>query len=251
MLTKRIIPCLDVKDGMVVKGVQFEDVMSVGAVLDLAEKYSREGADELVFLDITATVDKRDTVFELVASAARRISIPFTVGGGMRTVLDIGRALQNGADKVSLNSAAFRDPTIITKGAKLYGNQCIVLAVDVKRKGDGWKVYLDGGRTATEKDAMDWICEGVSHGAGEILLTSMNRDGTKQGFDIELMRKVTQKVGVPIIASGGAGKREDFLEVFRDGGADGALAASLFHKDELTINNVKRYLSENNIAVRL
>lgn len=251
MLTKRIIPCLDVKDGMVVKGVQFEDVMSVGAVLDLAEKYSREGADELVFLDITATVDKRDTVFELVASAARRISIPFTVGGGMRTVLDIGRALQNGADKVSLNSAAFRDPTIITKGAQLYGNQCIVLAVDVKRKGDGWKVYLDGGRTATEKDAIDWICEGVLRGAGEILLTSMDRDGTKQGFDIELMRKVTQKVGVPIIASGGAGKREDFLEVFKGGGADGALAASLFHKDELTINNVKRYLSENNSAVRL
>lgn len=251
MLTKRIIPCLDVKDGMVVKGVQFEYVMSVGAVLDLAEKYSREGADELVFLDITATSDRRRTVFDLVANAAKKISIPFTVGGGIKTLKDMEKALKSGADKVAINSAAYRNPEIITEGAQLYGNQCIVLAVDVKRKGDGWKVYLDGGRTATEKDAMDWIYEGVARGAGEILLTSMDRDGTKQGFDIELMRKVTQKVGVPVIASGGAGNREDFLEVFKDGGADGALAASLFHKDELTINNVKRYLSENNIAVRL
>lgn len=251
MLTKRIIPCLDVRDGMVVKGVQFNNLSIAGPVIDLAGKYSQEGADELVFLDITATVEKRETVFELVASAAKRLSIPFTVGGGMRTVEDIGRALKSGADKVSLNSAAYRNPEIIMEGARLYGNQCIVLAVDVKRNKDTWEVFLDGGRTPTNRDALDWICEAVARGAGEILLTSMDRDGTRQGFDIGLMKKVTEKVTVPVIASGGAGKREDFLEVFKDGRADGALAASLFHKDRVTIRELKWYLNENSILIRL
>lgn len=251
MLTKRIIPCLDVKDGMVVKGVQFEGVTYAGAVLDLAEKYNRDGADELAFLDITATFDKRSTVFDLVALAAKKLSIPFTVGGGIRTSSDIGRALTYGADKVAINSAAFRNPAIISEGARQYGNQCIVLAVDVKRNKDKWEVFLDGGRSPTNRDAIDWICEGVARGAGEILLTSMDRDGTRQGFDIELMKKITAKVSVPVIASGGAGNSEDFLEVLKNGGADGVLAASLFHKDIVTIGEVKRYLSANSIPIRL
>lgn len=251
MLTKRIIPCLDVDDGMVVKGIQFGDMAVIGTVLDLAEKYNMDGADELVFLDITATVNNRRTVFDLVAAAARKISIPFTVGGGMRTVDDIGRALKSGADKVAINSAAYRNPVLITDGARLYGNQCIVLAVDVRRDKDRWEVYLDGGRTPTYCDALDWICEGVARGAGEVLLTSMDRDGTRQGFDIELMKKVTEKVMVPVIASGGAGRREDFLEVLKEDRADAVLAASLFHKDILTIGELKRYLNENSIPIRL
>lgn len=251
MLTKRIIPCLDVMNGMVVKGVQFNNMTYTGPVLDLAEKYNRDGADELVFLDITATVDGRSTVFDLITNAARKLSIPFTVGGGIRRLGDIGRALKSGADKVALNSAAFRNPNIITEGAQLYGNQCIVLAVDVKRNNDRWEVYLDGGRTRTDRDAVDWICEGVTRGAGEVLLTSMDRDGTRQGFDIELMKKVTEKAMVPVIASGGAGRREDFLEVLKEGRADAVLAASLFHKDMLTIGELKKYLSGNSIPIRL
>lgn len=251
MLTKRIIPCLDVKDGMVVKGVQFNNVTFVGTVLDLAEKYNRDGADELVFLDITATIDGRNAVFDLIANAAKKISIPFTVGGGIRTAADIGQALKSGADKVAINSAAYRNPAIITESARLYGNQCVVLAVDVKQKGSRWEVYLDAGRTPTGRDAVDWICDGVARGAGEILLTSMDRDGTKQGFDIRLMKQVAAKISVPAIASGGAGNKKDFLEVFRDGGVDGALAASLFHKGMLTIKEVKRYLNENSIPIRL
>lgn len=251
MLTKRIIPCLDVRDGMVVKGMRFNNLSVVGSVVEFARKYSQEGADELVFLDITATADKRAAVFGLVASAAKTLSIPFTVGGGMRRTEDIGRALSCGADKVSLNSAAFRDPDIIAEGARLYGSQCIVLAVDVKRSEDKWEVFLDGGRTPTGRDALDWIAEGVVQGAGEILLTSMDRDGTKQGFDIALLKEVTEKVTVPVIASGGAGSRKDFLEAFRDGGADGALAASLFHKDIMAIGELKRYLNGNSIPIRL
>lgn len=251
MLTKRIIPCLDVKDGMVVKGVRFNDVARIGGVLELAQQYDRDGADELVFLDITATVDARNTVFDLVAQAAKKLSIPFTVGGGIRTIDDIQQALSNGADKVAINSAALRNPDIISQGAQSYGNQCIVLAVDVKRNEDRWEVYLDGGRTPTGRDALEWISEGVMRGAGEILVTSMDRDGTRQGFDIELMQKITARVTVPVIASGGAGTMEDFLEVFRTGGADGALAASLFHKQELTIGELKRYLNTNDIPIRL
>lgn len=251
MLTKRIIPCLDVKDGMVVKGVRFNDVAHIGGVLELAKQYDRDGADELVFLDITATVDVRNTVFDLVAQAAKKLSIPFTVGGGIRTIDDIQQALSNGADKVAINSAALRSPDIISQGAQSYGNQCIVLAVDVKRNEDRWEVYLDGGRTPTGRDALEWISEGVMRGAGEILVTSMDRDGTRQGFDIELMKKITARVTVPVIASGGAGTMEDFLEVFRTGGADGALAASLFHKQELTMGELKRYLNTNDIPIRL
>lgn len=251
MLTKRIIPCLDVKDGMVVKGVRFNDVARIGGVLELAQQYDRDGADELVFLDITATVDARNTVFDLVAQAAKKLSIPFTVGGGIRTIDDIQQALSNGADKVAINSAALRNPDIISQGAQSYGNQCIVLAVDVKRNEDRWEVYLDGGRTPTGRDALEWISEGVMRGAGEILVTSMDRDGTRQGFDIELMKKITARVTVPVIASGGAGTMEDFLEVFRAGGADGALVASLFHKQELTIGELKRYLNTNDIPIRL
>lgn len=251
MLTKRIIPCLDVKDGMVVKGVRFNDVAHIGGVLELAKQYDRDGADELVFLDITATVDARNTVFDLVAQAAKKLSIPFTVGGGIRTIDDIQQALSNGADKVAINSAALRSPDIISQGAQSYGNQCIVLAVDVKRNEDRWEVYLDGGRTPTGRDALEWISEGVMRGAGEILVTSMDRDGTRQGFDIELMKKITARVTVPVIASGGAGTMEDFLEVFRTGGADGALAASLFHKQELTMGELKRYLNTNDIPIRL
>lgn len=251
MLTKRIIPCLDVKDGMVVKGVRFNDVAHIGGVLELAKQYDRDGADELVFLDITATVDVRNTVFDLVAQAAKKLSIPFTVGGGIRTIDDIQQALSNGADKVAINSAALRNPDIISQGAQSYGNQCIVLAVDVKRNEDRWEVYLDGGRTPTGRDALEWISEGVMRGAGEILVTSMDRDGTRQGFDIELMKKITARVTVPVIASGGAGTMEDFLEVFRTGGADGALAASLFHKQELTMGELKRYLNTNDIPIRL
>lgn len=251
MLTKRIIPCLDVKDGMVVKGVRFNDVARIGGVLELAQQYDRDGADELVFLDITATVDVRNTVFDLVAQAAKKLSIPFTVGGGIRTIDDIQQALSNGADKVAINSAALRNPDIISQGAQSYGNQCIVLAVDVKRNEDRWEVYLDGGRTPTGRDALEWISEGVMRGAGEILVTSMDRDGTRQGFDIELMQKITARVTVPVIASGGAGRMEDFLAVFRTGGADGALAASLFHKQELTMGELKRYLNTNDIPIRL
>lgn len=251
MLTKRIIPCLDVDDGMVVKGIRFGGMAVIGTVLDLAKKYNEEGADELVFLDITATVNNRRTVFDLVLAAAKKLSIPFTVGGGMRKTDDIGYALKSGADKVAINSAAYRNPDIITEGARLYGNQCIILAVDAKWNTDRWEVYLDGGRTPTGRNAVDWICDGVARGAGEILLTSMDRDGTKQGFDIELMKQVTAKVSVPVIASGGAGKKEDFLEVLKDGGTDAVLAASLFHMDTLTIGELKRYLNENSIPIRL
>lgn len=250
MLTKRIIPCLDVKDGRTVKGVNFESLRDAGDAVELAERYSHEGADELVFLDITATNDKRKTMSELVRRVAERLNIPFTVGGGISSVDDVSILLDNGADKVSLNSAAFRNPGIITDIANRFGSQCVVLAADTKFENGVWTVYLNGGKLPTGKNTFEWISEAVSRGAGEILLTSMNHDGTKNGFANELTRQVAELTQVPVIASGGAGKAEDFAEVFLSGKADAALAASVFHYGEISIPQLKKYLSEKNINVR-
>ena len=251
MLTKRIIPCLDVKDGQVVKGIHFVGLKEVGDPVALAKKYYVDGADELVFLDISATVEKRKTMVDVVRRVAKEIFIPFTVGGGISTIEDVHAMLMAGADKVSLNSAAIRNPSLIEKASKRFGNQCIVLAVDAKKRADntGWNVYVEGGRKDTGIDCMEWILKGVSLGAGEILLTSMDADGTKDGFDLELYKAVSKIVNVPVIASGGCGKLEDFksaLEV-----SDAALAASVFHYEESSVQNVKKYLKEEGVAVRL
>lgn len=253
MHTKRIIPCLDVKEGRVVKGINFEGLVDVGDPVELAEYYYKQGADELVFLDITATHEKRNIVKNMVKSVAEKIFIPFTVGGGIRTLEDIKEILRNGADKVSLNSAAVKDKTLIEKGAYYFGNQCIVLAVDGKKRKDnsGWNVVINGGRIDTGIDLLKWIEEGTKLGAGEILLTSMDADGTKKGFDIELTKAVSNITNVPVIASGGCGCIEDFYDVFNEKCADAALAASLFHYGELTVGEVKKYLKENNISVRI
>ncbi|WP_295754258.1 imidazole glycerol phosphate synthase subunit HisF [uncultured Holdemanella sp.] len=251
MLTKRIIPCLDVKDGQVVKGIHFVGLKEVGDPVALAKKYYLDGADELVFLDISATVEKRKTMVDVVRRVAKEIFIPFTVGGGISTIEDVHAMLMAGADKVSLNSAAIRNPSLIEEASKRFGNQCIVLAVDAKKRADntGWNVYVEGGRKDTGIDCMEWILKGVSLGAGEILLTSMDADGTKDGFDLELYKAVSRIVNVPVIASGGCGKLEDFksaLEV-----SDAALAASIFHYEESSVQNVKKYLKEEGVAVRL
>ncbi|WP_301897887.1 imidazole glycerol phosphate synthase subunit HisF [uncultured Holdemanella sp.] len=251
MLTKRIIPCLDVKDGQVVKGIHFVGLKEVGDPVALAKKYYTDGADELVFLDISATVEKRKTMVDVVRRVAKEIFIPFTVGGGISTIEDVRAMLMAGADKVSLNSAAIRNPSLIEEASKRFGNQCIVLAVDAKKRADntGWNVYVEGGRKDTGIDCMEWILKGVSLGAGEILLTSMDADGTKEGFDLELYKAVSKIVNVPVIASGGCGKLEDFksaLEV-----SDAALAASIFHYEESSVQNVKKYLKEEGVAVRL
>lgn len=251
MLTKRIIPCLDVKDGQVVKGIHFVGLKEVGDPVALAKKYYLDGADELVFLDISATVEKRKTMVDVVRRVAKEIFIPFTVGGGISTIEDVRVMLMAGADKVSLNSAAIRNPSLIEEASKRFGNQCIVLAVDAKKRADntGWNVYVEGGRKDTGIDCMEWILKGVSLGAGEILLTSMDADGTKEGFDLELYKAVSKIVNVPVIASGGCGKLEDFksaLEV-----SDAALAASIFHYEESSVQNVKKYLKEEGVAVRL
>lgn len=252
MLTKRIIPCLDVRDGKVVKGINFVGIREVGDPVELAAKYDQQGADELVFLDITATSDDRKTMVDVVERTAREIFIPFTVGGGIRTIDDIRTMLLAGADKVSLNSAALKNPQLIEEGARMFGNQCIVLAVDAKRRkdGSGWDAYLAGGRINTGKDVIDWVKEAEALGAGEILLTSMDADGTKDGFDLELTRAVRNAVNVPVIASGGCGSLEDFYDVLHDDSADAALAASLFHYDELTIQQVKDYLRGRGVHVR-
>lgn len=252
MLTKRIIPCLDVKDGTVVKGVNFVGLKELGDPVEYARKYYEAGADELVFLDITATHERRKTIRELVQDVAREIFIPFTVGGGIRTIEDIRTILLAGADKVSLNSAAVNDPDLIRQGAEMFGNQCIVLAVDARMRPDhsGWNVVINGGRIDTGRDVLEWVREGVRLGAGEILLTSMDADGTKQGFDLPLCKAVRQTVNVPIIASGGCGSLEHFYEVFEQDAADAALAASLFHYDELTVGDVKQYLEERGVLVR-
>lgn len=251
MLTKRIIPCLDVKDGQVVKGIHFVGLKKVGDPVALAKKYYLDGADELVFLDISATVEKRKTMVDVVRRVAKEIFIPFTVGGGISTIEDVHAMLMAGADKVSLNSAAIRNPSLIEEASKRFGNQCIVLAVDAKKRADntGWNVYVESGRKDTGIDCMEWILKGVSLGAGEILLTSMDADGTKDGFDLELYKAVSKIVNVPVIASGGCGKLEDFksaLEV-----SDAALAASIFHYEESSVQNVKKYLKEEGVAVRL
>ncbi len=253
MLTKRIIPCLDVKDGKVVKGVNFVGLKEVGDPVELAKKYYLQGADELVFLDITATHEHRDTMVEVVRKVAKEIFMPFTVGGGIRTIEDMRKMLLAGADKVSVNSAAVDHPDLINQGARLFGNQCIVLAVDGKKRADGsgWNVYVHGGRIDTGIDALAWIQEGVERGAGEILLTSMDADGTKAGFDLEFCKAVRDAVSVPVIASGGCGSFEDFYEVFASQSADAALAASLFHYDTVTIEEVKRYLQTKGVPVRL
>ena len=251
MHTKRIIPCLDVKDGRVVKGINFVGLKEVGDPVELAKSYYEQSADELVFLDITATHEQRDTMVQVVEKVASAIFIPFTVGGGIRSVEDIRKMLLAGADKVSLNSAAVKNPKLIQEGAAIFGNQCIVLAVDGKKRqdGSGWNVY--GGRVDTGLDLLTWVKQAVELGAGEILLTSMDADGTKQGFDIALCKAVRDIVDVPVIASGGCGSLQHFAEVFDEDAADAALAASMFHYGEVSVPQVKRYLKERGIAVRL
>lgn len=253
MITKRIIPCLDVRDGRVVKGVNFVGLREVGDPVDLARTYYEQGADELVFLDITATHEHRDTMVHIVEQVAAQVFMPFTVGGGIRTTDDIRRILRAGADKVSLNSAAVRSPELLSAGAGMFGDQCIVLAVDGRMRpdGSGWNVVINGGRIDTGLDAIEWIKDGVSRGAGEILLTSMDADGTKKGFDLPFLKAVRRAVHVPVIASGGCGALEHFHEVFAEDAADAALAASLFHYNELTVGDVKRYLKEKGVPVRL
>ena len=253
MHTKRIIPCLDVKDGRVVKGINFVGLKEVGDPVELAKSYYEQGADELVFLDITATHEQLDTMVQVVEKVASAIFIPFTVGGGIRSVEDIRKMLLAGADKVSLNSAAVKNPKLIQEGAAIFGNQCIVLAVDGKKRqdGSGWNVYVNGGRVDTGLDLLTWVKQAVELGAGEILLTSMDADGTKQGFDIALCKAVRDIVDVPVIASGGCGSLQHFVEVFDEDAADAALAASMFHYGEVSVPQVKRYLKEKGIAVRL
>lgn len=251
MLAKRIIPCLDVKDGRTVKGTNFVGLRDAGDPVELAAKYSADGADELVFLDISATNEGRSTFAALVREIARKINIPFTVGGGIRSVEDIARLLDAGADKVSINTAAVRDPSLIESAAKNFGSQCVVLAVDANRTDDGWRVFLNGGRVATDLDALEWMKNGVDLGAGEILLTSMNADGTKDGFELGLTRQISGTVGVPVIASGGAGTREHFADVFVRGKADAALAASVFHYGEIGLGDLKKFLRMRGVEVRL
>ena len=252
MLTKRIIPCLDVNDGRVVKGINFVQLRDAGDPVEVGKAYSEAGADELVFLDITATSDARNTVVDLVRKVAEQIFIPFTVGGGIRSVDDMRAVLREGADKVAINSAAINRPELITESAEKFGSQCVVVAIDAKRNDKGgFSVFKNGGRIDTGLDAIEWAKEAERRGAGEILLTSMDGDGTKDGYDLELTRKVADVVSVPVIASGGAGKTEHFYEAVTEGGADAALAASLFHYKELEISEVKKYLDGKGVPVRL
>ncbi len=251
MLTKRIIPCLDVKAGRVVKGTNFVGLRDAGDPIELAKRYDTERADELVFLDITASHEKRGTMIEVAKNCAAQVFIPFTVGGGIRTVDDMRAMLKAGADKISINSAAVKNPALISEGAKKFGSQCIVLAIDAKSCGDDkWEIYVNGGRTPTGLDCLDWVKKGVALGAGEILLTSMDADGTKDGYDIPLTRAVSEAVNVPVIASGGAGELEHFLKVLVDGKADAVLAASVFHYGKYTIREVKEYLKKHGVEVR-
>ncbi|MCX6046557.1 MAG: imidazole glycerol phosphate synthase subunit HisF [Chloroflexi bacterium] len=259
MLAKRIIPCLDVKDGRVVKGVNFVDLIDAGDPVAQAQIYDREGADELVFLDITATHEVRGTMLDVVRRVADTVFIPFTVGGGIRTVDDMRALLLAGADKVSINSAAVRNPQLISDGAQRFGSQCIVVAIDARRRqgqdqverGSGWDVYVSGGRINTNLDAVEWAKEAERRGAGEILLTSMDGDGTKEGYDVELTHAISAAVNIPVIASGGAGQADHFVAALTEGGAAAALAASLFHFKELSIMQVKDHLIEAGVAVRM
>ena len=251
MLAKRIIPCLDVRDGRVVKGVNFVNIRDAGDPVELARYYSDQGADEIVFLDITATSDARDTVADVVERTAAQVFVPLTVGGGIRTLEDFQRLLRAGADKISVNSAAVKDPELISQAAERFGSQCVVLAIDARRRPEGWyEVVVAGGRTPTGLDAVEWAKRGQALGAGEILLTSMDADGTKAGFDLDMTRAVTQAVTIPVIASGGCGSLEHFAQVFKETDCDAALAASLFHFGELTIPQVKEYLAGRGIPVR-
>ena len=251
MYAKRIIPCLDVKNGRVVKGVSFVDLRDAGDPVECAAAYDQQGADELVLLDITATHEGRGTMIDIVKRVAETVFIPFTVGGGIKTVDDFKELLRAGADKISVNSAAVRNPELISEAAYKFGSQCVVCAIDAKRNGASWEVYLNGGRIPTGIDAVEWAVETQRRGAGEILLTSMDCDGQKNGYDNELLCAVSEKVGIPVIASGGAGAKEHFYDAFTVGKADAVLAASLFHFNELPIHELKRYLSERNISVRI
>ena len=249
MTAKRIIPCLDVDGGRVVKGVRFQHLRDAGDPAELAALYDREGADEIVFLDITATSDRRRILLDAVARTADQVFIPLTVGGGVRKEADVAELLTHGADKVSVNSAALADPSLVTRCAEVFGSQCMVLAIDARRRGDGWEVFSHGGRRATGRDAVEWAVEGAGRGAGEILLTSMDRDGTHDGYDVELVKAVSAAVLVPVIASGGAGGADDMLAAFR-AGAEAALAASIFHFGEVSIGDVKAQLAAVGVEVR-
>jgi imidazole glycerol-phosphate synthase subunit HisF len=252
MLTKRIIPCLDIRDGRTVKGINFENIRDAGDPVELAAIYAAAGADELVFLDITATIEKRKTLVDLVNRVAHKINIPFTVGGGISSVEDVSLLLQNGADKISVNTAAFKNRQLIKDLSNEFGSQCIVLAIDTKKEADGnWYVYLNGGRVKTDTRCEDWANEGVDSGAGEILLTSMNNDGTKQGFALDITSILSGTLPVPVIASGGGGTMQHFHDVFTIGKADAALAASIFHFKEISIPDLKRYLHDRQLPVRL
>ncbi len=249
MVAIRVIPCLDVSAGRVVKGTNFVDLRDAGDPVEIAKRYNVEGADEVVFLDITASSDKRAITLDVVKKTAEQVFIPLTVGGGIRTVDDMRTLLKAGADKISINTAAVLNPQLIYDGSKKFGNQCIVVAIDAKRDGNGWLVYTHGGRTKTDLDVIKWAQKCVELGAGEILLTSMDKDGTKDGYDLELMEQVTKVVDVPVIASGGAGKKEHFVDVCKKG-ASAVLAASLFHFKELEISDLKNYMKQNKIEVR-
>ncbi len=252
MLTKRIIPCLDIKDGRTVKGVNFENIRDAGDPVEQGALYAREGADELVFLDITATNEKRKTLHELVNRIARNINIPFTVGGGISSIDDVRVLLESGADKISVNTSAFRRPALVRELSGEFGSQCIVVAIDTRQEADGqWYVYLNGGRLKTDTLCVDWARKAVEEGAGEILLTSMNNDGTKKGFALDITRQLAEHLPVPVIASGGGGNLQHFAEVFDEGRADAALAASIFHFKEIAIPELKRYLYERGVPVRL
>lgn len=249
MLAVRVIPCLDVNAGRVVKGTKFVDLRDAGDPVEIAKRYNVEGADELVFLDITASSDKRAITLDVVKKTAEQVFIPLTVGGGIRTIEDIRTLLTAGADKISLNTAAVNNPDLISEGSKKFGSQCIVVAIDAKKDGKSWTVYTHGGRTKTKLDVIKWAKKVVELGAGEILLTSMDKDGTKDGYDLELMEEITKVVNVPVIASGGAGKKEHFVDVCKKG-ASAVLAASLFHFKELSISNLKKHMKDNGIVVR-
>ena len=253
MHTKRIIPCLDVKDGRVVKGINFMDLKDAGDPVEVAKAYDKAGADEVVFLDITASSDQRNTVVDMVRRVAENVFIPFTVGGGIRTVDDFKAILREGADKISVNSAAIDNPKLISDAADKFGSQCVVVAIDAKKRADGsgWNIYKHGGRIDVGIDAVEWAVKAERLGAGEILLTSMDRDGTKAGYDISLTKAISESVSIPVIASGGAGEKEHFYDALTIGGADAALAASLFHYKELEIMELKKYLLEKGISMRM
>jgi cyclase len=251
MISKRIVPCLDIRDGMVVKGINFQDIKNIDDPVSLAAFYNQAGADELVFYDITATVEKRPLFIDVLQRVASEVFIPLTVGGSINTVEDFDRVLKSGADKVSINSGALKRPRLIAEAAEKYGNQCVVLSIDVARVDGSFHVFAQGGREDTGKDAIEWAKSGAASGAGELVINSIDTDGMRQGFDLELLTAIAAEVDIPIIASGGAGKKEDFLELFRLEGIDAGLAASIFHSQLLEIKDLKQYLRDNGITVRL